>query len=488
MKQKCTIWATLAASIFVGGALATSTQGQTSDALMNTLLKKGIITEKEAQDIKAEASKENQKQFNQAFSAKTGMPAWVNSYKLYGDFRGRFEEDYSDNLIYHERDRYRFRLRLGLNVSMVDNFDVGFRLATGNPQFNNGGFLVGGQSITANQDLNSLESRKFVWIDAAYGKWTPIKNGNWTVSATIGKMDNPFQLSNMVWDSDINPEGAALQIAYNLNDHHAIKLNSGIFVLDEFNQGNPSGSTVPAAFPVKASHDPYLYGNQLLFESKWNKNLETSVGLAQFNIVHKESLSGLVQPLYNAGNSRDLNGYLIHHYNPFIASAWATYKIDTGPSVQFPIKAGGEYMHNPSAPSDRNTGYRVGVTLGKAGRKNTWEVNYRYQRLEADAWYDALVDDDNRIFFAPGAYSAANYNPLRFRGLGSGTLGSRKDYGTFGGTNVKGHQIVATYSFTDFLNFTFIYYINDAIFSSNGAGFDDRSHAGHFMADLNWKF
>src|SRR5438876_55050 len=240
MKQKCTNWAALAASIFAGGAVATNSQGQTSDALLDTLIKKGILTEKEAKDIKNEASKESDKQFNQSFSAKMGTPAWITGYKLYGDFRGRFEENNADNNAYHIRDRYRFRLRLGLNVNMLDNFDVGLRLASGNPQFNQGRILVGGSPITANQDANSLESRKFIWLDAAYARWTPIKNNDWTITGTIGKMDNPFQLSNMVWDYDIDPEGAALQLAYNLNDRHSLKGTGAVFLLDEFNQGNPT--------------------------------------------------------------------------------------------------------------------------------------------------------------------------------------------------------------------------------------------------------
>src|SRR5881392_3045308 len=112
MNQKCTSWATLAASIFVGGAIASNTQGQTTDALLNTLIKKGVITEQEAKDIKTEAGKENQKEFNQAFTAKTGMPNWINKYRLYGDFRGRFEENYADNDFYQARERYRYRLRV----------------------------------------------------------------------------------------------------------------------------------------------------------------------------------------------------------------------------------------------------------------------------------------------------------------------------------------------------------------------------------------
>jgi hypothetical protein len=150
--------------------------------------------------------------------------------------------------------------------------------------------------------------------------------------------------------------------------------------------------------------------------------------------------------------------------------------------VDLPVKVGGEYMRNPSAPAGRDTGYRAGITIGKAGRKNTWEVNYRYQRLEADAWYDALVDDDNRAFFANGLVYGPNQSPLLFR---TGAGGQR---GLFSGTNVKGHQLIATYSFTDFANLTFIYCNNDIIINTTAAGVDNRSNATHVMVDLNFKF
>src|SRR5437867_2594010 len=190
MKPKCTSWTALATAIFVGGLMANRAPAQTTDSLLNILIKKGVITEQEAKDIKAEAAQQNQKDFNQAFTAKTGMPPWAKSYKLYGDFRGRFEENNTESVGYHTRDRFRFRLRTGLEVSM-EKFDVGLRLASGNPQQNHANLLIGGSPDTANQDLNSLESRKGLWIDAAYARYTPVKNDDWIVSASIGKIDNP---------------------------------------------------------------------------------------------------------------------------------------------------------------------------------------------------------------------------------------------------------------------------------------------------------
>ena len=283
-------------------------------------------------------------------------------------------------------------------------------------------------------------------------------------------MDNPFQFSNMVYDHDINPEGAALQAAYAINKQHTLKGNAGFFVLDELNQGNPSGSTLPAGTNINGSHDPYLYGAQILWESKWNKQIESTLGFAAFLVEDRQALSAKAQPFYNAGNTRDANGFLQYNYNPLIGSASTTYKFASAPLYpgEFPIRLSGEFMENTAAPDD-NEGWRVGLTIGRAGKKGAWEVNYRYQRLEADAWFDALVDDDNGAFYGPGNRQLA---------------GTGRANGWFGGTNVKGHQVIATYSFTDFVNFTFIYYDNQLILKSPG----EKSDAGHFMAEINWKF
>ncbi len=463
--MKRTTIQTIVAGILATGALTPPAHAE-SDALLQKLVQKGILTTQEADQLGKEGKEEARKDW----VTGAGMPDWVKSMKLSGDFRGRFEQNNADNNAFTERDRYRYRLRLGAVATLNDNFEIGFRVSSGNPQTNPGGVVVGGSPVTANQDLNSLETRKYLWIDAAYARWAAIKNDTFTLSGTIGKMDNPFMLSNMVYDYDIDPEGAALQAVYTINQKHTLRGLGGFFVLDELNQGNPSGSTLPAGTNINGAHDPYLFGGQVLLESKWTKHLDSTFGLAAFVINDREALSSKAQPFYNAGTSRDGNGFLKYNYNPVIGSAALTYKFDSAPLYpgQFPIKLAGELMNNPAASSN-NDAWRLGFTIGKAGKKGQWELNYRYQRLEADAWFDAMVDDDNGAYYATGNSQLA---------------GSGKANGWLGGTNVKGHQIMATYSFTDFVNFTFIYYDNDLIINTPG----QKSDATHFMCDLNWRF
>lgn len=464
----------MAALLWAGGAF-----GQSADALIDKLVEKGILTVKEANELREEADKN----FSQASSVRDGMPEWVTALKFNGDFRGRFEQNNAINEQYVDRNRFRYRLRFGVTATLLNDFEVGFRLASGNPVTTSGGTLVGGLPITANTDLGSLESRKFVWIDTAYARWTPVHNGEWTVTGTIGKMDNPFLLSNMVWDYDINPEGAALTATYAPSDKHTLRAIGAFFVLDEINQGV---GAVPAVDP---NTDPYVVGGQIVLDSKWTPKFETSLGVAAFNIVGRSSLSSRIQPLYNSGNTRIAlpadgvpisdplaPGTLMYNFNPVIGTASGTYTLETFPLYvgKFPIRVFGELMENPAAPAN-NQGYRAGITMGKSGHKGTWEVTYRYQRLEADAWFDALVDDDN------GAYYATNgvAYPVAPQLVGTG-----KANGWFGGTNVKGHFATATYSFTDFFNFTFTYYLNELLIGTP----DETSKSGHFMADLMWRF
>src|SRR5690349_21187586 len=77
---------------------------QSVDALLDKLVDKGVLTVKEAGELREESDKD----FTKAYSAKSGMPDWVTALKFNGDFRGRFEHFDSANDFYHERNRFRY--------------------------------------------------------------------------------------------------------------------------------------------------------------------------------------------------------------------------------------------------------------------------------------------------------------------------------------------------------------------------------------------
>ncbi|MGA2854109.1 MAG: putative porin, partial [Verrucomicrobiota bacterium] len=168
------------AAIFAGAAalmaLTPQTHAQSSvDALLNKLEQKGILSVDEARSLKAENATNSVSDFNKALNAKYPTPDWVTGYKLSGDFRGRFDNLSSSNpnpSASTDRARLRYRLRAGLTLSMKDNMEVGFRVASGD---NSTG--APSSPLSNNQTLTSDASKKPLYIDTAYGKWTPINDG-----------------------------------------------------------------------------------------------------------------------------------------------------------------------------------------------------------------------------------------------------------------------------------------------------------------------
>ena len=448
-------------------ALAPQSHAQSSDALIDKLVDKGILTTKEAQDLRNESDQD----FTTAFQAKTGMPDWVSGYRFYGDFRGRYDEVASTdgNKSFATRDRFRYRIRAGVIVSMKDNLEAGFSLTSGDsaptsPNNYGGG---GGNPLSSNSTMQDNGTKKNVYIDTAYGKWTALNSDGWILSTTIGKMVNPMQFTPMVFDADWTPEGAALQGGYAFNDHHAIVVNGGAFVEDQEVGGTDTGS-------MRA---PGLFTGQAAWNATWTQRLGTSLGLGGYTIVNPANLTTANVPYINQGNSRTTTGVLLNNYSPIIGDASATYKLDSFPLYPgaFPIKVAGEYINNVAAipesklQGDNNQGYWIGVTFGKSGTKRTWDISYRYEYLEANAAYDQLVDDDNGAYYQHAPNGGA--------------------VGYYGGTNVKGHLIKANYSITDSLTFTFSCFLNELINPNlNALAGEPKNSAIHAMADLTWKF
>ncbi|MFM1769310.1 MAG: hypothetical protein RJA22_1839 [Verrucomicrobiota bacterium] len=437
--------AVLAAGIFVSGLAASNSQAQSVDSLLDKLVDKGILTTSEAKDLRKQADED----FTRAYKSKSGMPEWVTSFKINGDFRGRFEQFQAEDDDFVQRNRWRYRLRLGAVATIQDNFEVGLRLTSSE---STGSF--GGDPISGNTSLQDNGSKKFIYIDQAYGKWGFLKSRDVNASLTIGKMENPFVFSEMVYDPDYTPEGLGLNATYRLSDEHQLKFNGGAFILDELGGD---------------SHDPYTLGAQLRWDGAYGKHLASSLGGAVLTIVNQQSLTNGAVGNVNRGNTRLAGtGALANEFTPVVADASLTYTFEDVSFYpgKFPIKLAGEYMNNLEI-SDRNQAFAAGFTIGKAGKKRTWEASYRYKMLEGDAWYEELVDSDF------GAYYGGT---LPNSGLGAG-------YGA--GTNLRGHIFKLGYSPYDALTLSATYFRVEAI---DEVPTGENSKMGRLQIDAILKF
>lgn len=445
---------------------ANTARAQSADALLDKLVEKGILSVKEANDLREQTDKN----FATAYAAKSGMPEWVTSVKFNGDIRGRYEGFFSDNDAFTDRNRFRYRLRAGFGITMLDDFEVGFRLGSGD--LDSAGTITSGEDpISSNQTFQNNASSKGIFIDTAYFKWSPLHTPQWSGAFTIGKMDNPFVFSDLVFDGDYTPEGIAQQFGYQINSAHAVKLNSGQFVLDE----------------LAGSHaDPWMVAAQLRLESMWNAKWSSSLGFSFLSIQNSEQLTSSSVPNINVGNlryaTRNANGTYtlgapVYDFNPVVVDAALTYNLESAPLYTgvFPVRVFGEFIHNPGADSE-NEGWQAGVTFGKAGKRKTWELTYRYKYLGGDAWWEEVVDSDSGGFYQNAGPVAPAPAAATLRAPGTG-------YGS--GTNIKGHVVKAGYSPFDHVTVNVTWFGLDLI-QSYLPGSD--SLMNRVQADINVKF
>ena len=418
-------------------------QAQAVDSLLDKLVDKGVLTPKEATELRTEVDHN----FTKAYQVKSGMPDWVTALKINGDLRLRFESISAESRDFPDRNRFRYRLRPGMVAVLKDQFEVGFRLTSSEAS---GSF--GGDPVSGNTTYSGNASKKFVYIDLAYAKWQPIKNADWGLTLTGGKMENPLHFpSTDVFDKDYTPEGFAQELTYNLNDHHSIKLTGVQSILNEI---DISGK------------DPMLIGGQIRWNAAWSKEISSTLGATYLSLLNSDRLTTAAVPNQGRGNSRTAGGALVYGYNLIDIDAGVTYTFEHAPFYNgaLPVTVSGDILHNHSAADD-NTGWTAGFTVGKAGKRKTWQLDYRYTFLPADATFEEFTESDFGAFYVKAPTG--------------GNTGYRS------GTNVKGHWVKLSASPSDSVTLSVAYFFTDLVHNSPAGS---ESGAGRLQVDAVWKF
>jgi hypothetical protein len=115
-------------------------RAQTRDdqALLDALVRKGVLSEKEADEISAEAAQGAVT----TSAARINIGSWVQELNIGGDIRNRVQWDQRTPMILTNallgpqnpnipRNRWRFRMPLGADFLLEDNFFGEFQVATG---------------------------------------------------------------------------------------------------------------------------------------------------------------------------------------------------------------------------------------------------------------------------------------------------------------------------------------------------------------------
>ena len=172
------------------------------DILVDKLVEKGILTSSEAKTILNETKKEVEKEI--ANGTYSSLPQWVRKMKFKGDLRLRYQWNRKKGARQRHRGRYRFRL--GVQTKVIDNLKIGFGLATG-----------GSDPRSTNQTMTGSFQTPDIRLDYAYAEyeaspWLTVYGGKFHRKSVL------WQPSDLLWDGDINPEGAAAVVKRNLSE------------------------------------------------------------------------------------------------------------------------------------------------------------------------------------------------------------------------------------------------------------------------------
>jgi Putative porin len=428
---------------------------------------KAQLREEIKEEVMTQARDEN-------WAAPRTLPEWVSRFRLFADLRTRYEGDFfpggNDNTgafpnfnvintgppfditgttfspqlnVDQDRHRIRLRVRFGVAADLGDNFTGGLRIATGE---NN-------SPVTTNQSLgaaNSAQGGNFskyaIWLDRGFVKYEVGGTPDADFAAWIGRFDNPWFSTDLIWDDDLGFDGIALSGQYTVATGVTPFATIGGFPV--FNTDFNFSSNRPDKFP---SDDKWLIAAQIGTTWKIRKDLTAKVAISYYDFENIEGrLSDPFVPLTasDQGNTDDtrpafsqkgntyfplrnilpvpennfgttkqfqyfglatpfrdaaFTGTLTwSHYDPF--HVWLTGEwikntaFDSEAINRIAVNNRGPNLANGSPGSfvGGDTAWLIQVKFGSPALEKRWDwnagVNYRY--IESDAVVDGFNDSD----------------------------------------------------------------------------------------------
>ena len=392
------------------------------DVLLDKLVEKGYLTPVEATIIKDETKQQVTKEITQAKSY--AVPTWVQKMKIKQDLRLRFqyERKKSDT---EGRTRGRVRYRLGVNTDVTDSVKAGIGLATG-----------GDDPRSTNQTFEDVFSTPDIRLDYAYGQWTPTKNLT-LIGGKFPRKDFLWAPTDLLWDGDINPEGASLNLTQDITDNIEGFLNGGLWIIDTNDQVDRSD---PFMTYVQAG----LSAKEEKLDAKGAVTVYSFHGVEGINLPNDSCTNS--GPFKVAGDCT--GGVLDKDYDSVALSG----ELGIAEPLELPVERiaiFGDYVKNVSDNVDLDIGWATGFKVGHKSVKKAgqWQMKYIYAHLEMDAFFDIFPDSDRYA----------------------------------GGTNVKSHEVAVTYGLKDNVTFGVDYYNSNRI--------DGSSDPEHLVqADVLMKF
>jgi hypothetical protein len=195
------------AAVMASTNITAHAQSKADQALLDALVRKGVLTDKEAEEISAEAAQE----VTTAPAGKIQVGDWVQELRISGDLRIRNQWDERIPMILTNpklgpvdqvipRDRWRFRLRLAADFKLQGNFFGGVMLSTSDNR----------AADTKNATITGGYDNYSIYIARAFMGWAPTPG----LTFVVGKQANPFYTTDLVYDPEVDPIGLVERVDF----------------------------------------------------------------------------------------------------------------------------------------------------------------------------------------------------------------------------------------------------------------------------------
>jgi hypothetical protein len=354
----------------------------------------------------------------------------ITELELFGDLRLRYEyrggrlpsDDTENPNDWLERHRQRYRLRLGLRGTLLDDWFFGVRLETSASARSTNVTFGGDTSSTSPGGGGPFaKGDDGIYVGQAYGGYKGFPG----FTFTGGRMPNPFVRTLMIWDDDINPEGLAEQWKHTFTigggaaapasyskDGKAVApppaepflkidvfANFAQFVYDDENPENPIGPnpTTDANGPTQKipTTDAFMLGWQVGAKFDFPKKFYFQLAPTLYNYTGNGDTFNIHFSGQPGGNQTGINSLLVFDIPAEIG--WKVGKIpmrifgdfatnfdadDRATAAGFPDKGGDRYA------------YQIGLGIGQLKKKHDWEISAWWQHQDQYALDPNLVDSD----------------------------------------------------------------------------------------------
>ncbi len=518
-------WKNLTVIVGVAVLSLSAVLAQESGQLVDVLVEEGVITSKQAEDIRARLAEKNAQTTDQ----KIQLSSFIKALTIYGDVRYRYEVDdeRADTTTYNstgtvrsqgiaverDRDRNRVRLRLGTEWAFTDSLKANVRIATG----------AGGNS--SNADLGNVQTGG-PGNAGAFSSYTPgSNNSGYALKLDIASLeyDKAFGadwltliggkqlfghnlVQGVTWDDDTNPEGGFVKFGDFKAGDFTISSTHGAYIYGDITEQQFGNQSAGASNGIPdGGDDTWLLINQVNFTYKFDKEVTARLSPGFINYVGTRlaAQSATSSNLPATGNIaagtgaigfsydvRDLNVFVLNlqldhpllwdwkqriygDYGYNISGVDRAKAISGDPSITGGVTAASATVPGTTVGNDKahDQFAVVGLTQTRGKGKGAISFDEQFVYQEADSWDPNLTDSD--------WFGGANLNGVGF---------SLKTSYNFTDNVIASLRWRHANAIDDHLPYSTTIGYSAATSNSGIAGTAVQDRTDLVQADLTWKF